>query len=51
MTKLFLLTVLACGVASFAQASAVPEINPGMAGNALAILAGVGLVIRSRRKR
>jgi hypothetical protein len=49
--KLFgmaLLLVAACGVAS---ASAVPEIDPGSAGSALALLTGALLVIRGRSKK
>jgi len=51
--RFLLLTILACGMARFAHAvpTQVPEIDPGMASGALAVLAGVGLVIRSRRQK
>jgi hypothetical protein len=36
--------------ASVAAMAVVPEIDPGSAGSALALLAGAALVIRGRRK-
>jgi hypothetical protein len=47
LTGMFLLFV---GVAAFAFAGAVPEINAGSAGSALALLSGALLVLRSRKK-
>lgn len=50
---IFALTIAVSGVA-LAHASpppSAPEINPGMAGNALAILGGALLVIRGRRPK
>ncbi len=48
LTGMFLLLV---GVATFAIATpAVPEINAGSAGSALALLSGALLVLRSRKK-
>jgi len=38
-------------VASFANATAVPEIDPGSAGSAVALLSGALLVIRANRKK
>jgi hypothetical protein len=49
--KLFGIALMFVGVAGFAQAVAtVPEIDPGSAGSALALLSGALLVIRGRRK-
>ena len=49
--KLFGIALMFVGVAGFAQAvAAVPEIDPGSAGSALALLSGALLVIRGRRK-
>jgi hypothetical protein len=39
------------GFCKFANATAVPEIDPGSAGSALALLSGALLVIRSQRKK
>lgn len=43
--------LLFLGIAAFASATAVPEINAGSAGSALALLSGALLMIRSRRKK
>lgn len=48
--KLTGMVLLFVGVASFAFGSAVPEINAGSAGSALALLSGALLVLRSRKK-
>jgi hypothetical protein len=48
--KLLGITLLFLGVSGAAMASAVPEIDPGSAGSAVALLAGALLVIRARRK-
>ena len=42
--------LLLVGVASFCFATPVPEIDGASAGNALALLAGVMLVIRGRKR-
>ena len=44
------LALLIAGIAGSAMAVNVPEIDPGMGANALALLGGLALVIRSRRK-
>jgi hypothetical protein len=44
------LALLLIGASTFAFA-AVPEIDPGMAGNAVALLAGALVIIHSRRRR
>jgi hypothetical protein len=44
------ITLLAIGVASLGVASPVPEIDPGTGANALALIAGALLMIRSRRR-
>ena len=51
MYKLLGLTLLFLGAAGAALANsiAVPEIDPGSAGSALAVLAGCALMIKSRR--
>jgi len=43
-----LLFIGACGIAS---ATPVPEIDPGSAGSALALLTGALLIVRARRKK
>jgi hypothetical protein len=49
--KLLGIALMFVGVASFAGATiATPEIDPGSAGSALALLSGALLVIRARRK-
>jgi hypothetical protein len=48
--KLLGIALMFVSVASFACASAVPEIDPGSAGSALALLSGALLVIRARKK-
>ncbi|HUJ48855.1 MAG TPA: hypothetical protein VLW25_01610 [Bryobacteraceae bacterium] len=48
--KLTGMVLLFVGVSSFAFAYAVPEINAGSAGSALALLSGALLVLRSRKK-
>jgi hypothetical protein len=50
MTKLLGIALMFVAVASFANATSVPEIDPGSAGSALALLSGALLVIRGRRK-
>ena len=51
MTRIVGMTLLLIGVAGLAMASAVPEIDPGSAGSALALLSGVLLVVRGRSKK
>ena len=46
-TLLLILGVSAC---CFAQVQQTPEIDPSMGGSAIALVAGVLLVIRSRKK-
>ena len=48
--KVLGMTLLLVGMASFLSAYSVPEIDPGSAGSALALLSGALLVIKSRRK-
>lgn len=51
MMKALGMVLLLVGVSTFASAiTAVPEIDPGSAGSALALLSGALLVIRGRRK-
>ncbi len=47
LTGMFLLFA---GVATFAFATPMPEVNAGSAGSALALLSGALLVLRSRKK-
>lgn len=49
--QLVVLIVAAAGVAAAGDAPRVPEIGPGTAATALAVLAGGLLVMRARRKR
>ncbi len=51
--KLLGMALMFVGVASFASAilTPTPEIDPGSAGSALALLSGSLLVIRASRKR
>jgi hypothetical protein len=50
--KLLGMALMFVGVASFASAVYVtPEIDPGSAGSALALLSGTLLVIRASRKK
>ena len=49
--KLLGIALMFVSVASFASATAVPEIDPGSAGSALALLSGSLLVIRARSKK
>jgi hypothetical protein len=44
------MTLIFMGAAVAMSATAVPEIDPGSAGSALALLTGAALVIRGRRK-
>lgn len=49
--KLLGMALMFVGVASFASAFiSAPEIDPGSAGSALALLSGALLVVRARRK-
>jgi hypothetical protein len=51
MIKLIGMALLLVAVSGLANATAtVPEIDPGSAGSALALLSGALLVIRGRRK-
>ena len=49
--KLMGMALLFIGVAAFANATAVPEIDPGSAGSAIALLSGALLVFRASRKK
>ena len=50
--KIFTIVLFALGVTGTALAiTSVPEIDPGMGVNALALLGGALLVIRGRRRR
>lgn len=49
--KLTGMVLLFAGVATFAFAVPVPEINAGSAGSALALLSGALLILRARRKK
>ena len=53
MTKTIGMLLLLAGAAAslFGQTQPVPEIDPGSAGSALALLSGALLVIRGRRKQ
>lgn len=48
--KLIGMALLLVGVSGLAMAGAVPEIDAGSAGSALALLSGTLLIIRGRRK-
>ena len=50
MTRMVGMMLLLIGAAGFAMANPVPEIDPGSAGSALALLSGALLVARGRRK-
>lgn len=50
MKKTLGIMLLALGVAPFAFATPVPEVDPGSFGSALALIAGAVLVIRGRRR-
>ncbi|MGD0497890.1 MAG: hypothetical protein ABSC23_05580 [Bryobacteraceae bacterium] len=50
MKKITGIALLLIGVAAFAQANVTPEIDPGSAASALALLAGAALVIRGWRR-
>jgi hypothetical protein len=49
--KLLGMALMFVGMASFASAIIAPEIDPGSAGSALALLSGALLVIRASRKK
>ncbi len=49
--KLLGMALMFIAVAGFASAGTVPEIDPGSAGSAVALLAGALLVVRSKRKK
>ena len=48
--KLIAMALFLIGAAGVALATPTPEIDPGSAGSALALLGGALLVIRGRRK-
>jgi MYXO-CTERM domain-containing protein len=51
MKKILGMALILTGAAAVAMAGQVgPEIDPGSAGSALALLAGAALVIRARRR-
>lgn len=50
MRKTVGMMLLLAGAAAFAMGATVPEIGPGSAGSAIALLSGALLVIRGRRK-
>ncbi len=49
--KLLGMALMFVAFASFANAIVVPEIDPGSAGSAIALLSGALLVIRAGRKK
>jgi hypothetical protein len=49
--KLMGMALMFIGVAAFANATVAPEIDPGSAGSAIALLSGALLVIRAGRKK
>jgi hypothetical protein len=51
LMKLLGMALMFVAFASFANAFVAPEIDPGSAGSALALLSGALLVIRARRKK
>src|ERR1022692_1915418 len=51
MTRMVGMMLLLIGAAGFAMANPVPEIDPGSAGSALALLSGALLVVRGRSKK
>jgi hypothetical protein len=51
MMKFIGMALLLVGVSAIASASAVPEIDPGSAGTAIALLSGALLIFRSRRTK
>jgi hypothetical protein len=53
MTRIAGMALMLLGVAGFAMAAPVPvpEIDPGAAGSALALLSGAILIFRSSRKK
>lgn len=53
MYRISTLVVLTIGMAAaaFAHVSSVPEIDPGSATTALALVSGVLLIIRGRRRK
>jgi hypothetical protein len=50
LNRLITLLLLAAGSATFALASAAPEIDASSGASALVLLSGAVLVLRSRRK-
>lgn len=48
--KIVGMMLLLIGAVATASASAVPEIDPGSAGSALALISGCLLILKSRRK-
>jgi hypothetical protein len=51
VNKFFGMMLLLVGAAGVASASAVPEIDAGSATSAVALLSGVLLIIRGRRRK
>jgi len=51
LTKAISLILLAVGTQTFVFGTPAPEIDPGSAASALAILAGAVVVIRGRRRK
>jgi hypothetical protein len=49
--KLLGMALMFVAVSSFAYATSAPEIDPGSAGSALALLSGALLVIRGHRRK
>jgi hypothetical protein len=49
--KLIGMMLLVAGTGGVLSATAVPEIDPGSAGAAVALLAGTILVLKSRRRK
>ena len=51
MTRTVGMMLLLIGASGFAMALTVPEIDPGSAGSALALLSGALLVLRGRSRK
>jgi hypothetical protein len=50
MRRIIGMALIMAATAAFALAADVPEIDPGSATSALALLAGAALIIRGRRR-
>jgi hypothetical protein len=50
-TRVLLMMLLLAGISTSAFATTAPEIDPGMGVNALALLGGAILIVRSARRK